>query len=168
MQGVPVDMTTYDPDCGVKVNAKDDSLTARWETPEGITVLTLDVSGQGALVRSIAVGLGDSEPVVVLRDANPVTVLTVGERDLKKRGGWTIFFDRVDRKPSESGLLNLKLKSATVRSVGRRCFVEFDRLEGDAFSGKLRFTLYAGCDRFMCRRSSKHRRMRVRCFIMPA
>ena len=146
VQGVPVDMTTYEPDCGVKVNAKDDSLTARWETPEGITVLTLDVSGQGALVRSIAVGLGDSEPVGVLRDANPVTVLTVGERDLKKRGGWTIFFDRVDRKPSESGLLNLKLKSATVRSVGRRCFVEFDRLEGEAFSGKLRFTLYAGCD----------------------
>ena len=112
VQGVPVDMTSYDPDCGVKVNAKDDSLTARRETREGLTVLTLDVSGHGALVRSCAVGLGDSEPGVVLCDAIPVTVLTVGERDLKKRGGWTIFFDRVDRKPSESGLLNLQLTSA--------------------------------------------------------
>ena len=90
VQGVPVDMTTYDPDCGVKVNAKDDSLTARWETPEGATVLTLDVSGRGALMRSIGVALGDGEPVVVLRDANPVTVLTVGERDLKKRGGLSL------------------------------------------------------------------------------
>jgi len=58
----------------------------------------------------------DAEPVVVLRDANPVTVLTVGERDLKKRGGWTIFFDRVDRRPSESGQLNLKLQSANAAS----------------------------------------------------
>ena len=146
LQAIPVDLAGYNPDCGVVVKADGDSLTARWNTPEGATVLTLDVSSNGALVQSVAVASGDAEPVLVLRDANPVTVLTVGERDLKKRGGWTIFFDRVDRRPSESGQLNLKLQSATVQSVGKRCFIELDRLEGEAFSGKLRFTLYAGCD----------------------
>ena len=91
LQAVLVDLAGYNPDCGLAVKADGDSLTARWKTPEGATVLTLDVSGKGALVQSIAVASGDAEPVVVLRDANPVTVLTVGERDLKKRGGWTIF-----------------------------------------------------------------------------
>ena len=107
VQAVPVDLAGYNPNCGVAVKADGDSLTARWNTPEGATVLTLDVSSNGALVQSIAVASGDAEPVVVLRDANPVTVLTVGERDLKNRGGWTIFFDRVDRRPSESGQLKL-------------------------------------------------------------
>ena len=146
VQAAPLDMSGYSPDCGVELEAKDNTLIAQWETPQGSTALTLDLSGDGALVRSIAVESVDGNFVDVLRDANPVMVLTVGERDLKKRGGWTIFFDRVDRKPSESGRLNLKLQSVAARSVGRRCFLELDRLEGEAFSGKLRFTLYAGCD----------------------
>ncbi len=143
---VDVDTKSYDPASGVKVKVAGELLVMGWDTPEGSTELTLNVSGQGALVRSIAVAPGKGKPVVVLRDVDPVTVLSVGQRDLKKRGGWTIFFDRTSRKPSESGPLTLKLKSAIVRSVGRRCIVELDRLEGQSFSGKLRFTLYAGCD----------------------
>ena len=33
-----------------------------------------------------------------------------------------------------------------MRSVGSRCIIDLGGLEGQAFSGKLRFTLYAGCD----------------------
>ena len=73
-------------------------------------------------------------------------VLTLAERDLKKRNGWTIFFDHVDRKPRESGALVLKLKGASARSAGRRCTIDLDGLAGMGFSGQLRFTLYAGCD----------------------
>ena len=143
---VPVDTKSYDPASGVVVRAAGDALVIRWDTPEGSTELTLNISGRGALVRSIAVASGAGKPVVVLRDADPVTVLSVGQRDLKKRGGWIIFFDRTSRKPSESGQLTLKLKSVVVRSVGRRCIVDLGGLEGQSFSGKLRFTLYAGCD----------------------
>ena len=146
---VPVDIKSYDPASGVVVRAAGEALVLRWDTPEGSTELMLNISGQGALVQSIAVAPGKGKPVVVLRDVDPVTVLSIGQRDLKKRGGWTIFFDRTSRKPSESGPLTLKLKSVAVRSVGRRCIVELDGLdglEGQSFSGKLRFTLYAGCD----------------------
>ncbi|MDP7010652.1 MAG: hypothetical protein QF685_04675 [Verrucomicrobiota bacterium] len=128
----------------VKVAGK--TLVMEWGTPEGSTELTLNLSGEGALVRSIVVAPGKGKPVVVLRDIDPVTVLTVGQRDLKKRGGWTIFFDRTSRKSSESGRLTLKLKSEIVRSVGRRCMVDLGELQGESFSGKLRFTVYAGCD----------------------
>ena len=143
---VPVDLKSYDPTSEVVVRAAGESLAIGWDTPEGSTGLTLNISGQGALVRSVAVARNKGEPVVVLRDADPVTVLSVGQRDLKKRGGWTIFFDRTSRKPSESGQLTLKLKSVVVRSVGRRCIVDLGGLEGQSFSGKLRFTVYAGCD----------------------
>ena len=143
---VSVDLRNYDPKCGVNLSQADGALTVRWPTPEGATVMTLNLSGDGALVRSIAVTSGDAEPTVVLRDADPVTVLTLAERDLKKRNGWTIFFDHVDRKPRESGALVLKLKGASARSAGRRCTIDLDGLAGMGFSGQLRFTLYAGCD----------------------
>ena len=106
---VPVDIKSYDPASGVVVKVADKTLVMGWDTPEGSTALTLNLSGEGALVRSITVAPGNGKPVVVLRDIDPVTILTVGQRDLKKRGGWTIFFDRTSRKPSESGPLTLKL-----------------------------------------------------------
>jgi hypothetical protein len=143
---VPVDIKSYDSASGVVVRIVGEALVMEWDTPEGSTKLTLNISGQGALVRSITVKPDEGKPVEVLRDIDPVTVLTVGQRDLKKRGGWTIFFDRTSRKPSESGRLTLKLKSVVVRSVGRRCIVELGGLEGQSFSGKLRFTVYTGCD----------------------
>ena len=143
---VSVDLKSYDPACGVAVRHNDDVLSARWQTPEGSTELTLNLLGGRALVHSIAVASGQGKPIVILRDVNPVTALSIAERDLKKRNGWTIFFDHVDRKPSTSGLLALKLKGVAVHSTGRRCVIDLDGLEGQGFSGKLRFTLYAGCD----------------------
>ena len=143
---VDVDLESYDPACGVSVRADGQALFMQWRTPEGATELTLNLEEDGPLVRSIAVDDGTPEPVIVLRDANPITVLSIAERDLKKRDGWTIFFDRVSNKPSKSEQLVLTLRSATVRSVGQRCVVDLDHLEGRSFSGKLRFTIYSGCD----------------------
>ncbi len=145
-RALAVDMRSYDPASGVEVETGEKELTIRWNTPEGSTELTLNISGQGALVRSVVVGGKGGKPVVILRDADPLTVLTIGQRDLKKRGGWTIFFDPTNRKLSKSGRLELKLQSVVVKSVGRRCMVDLYGLEGGGFSGKLRFTLYAGCD----------------------
>ena len=149
---ISVNTKSYDPSCGVSVRIDEENKEAKkalvleWDTQEGSTQLSLNISGEGALVRFVAVALGDSKPVVVLRDADPITVLSIGQRDLKKRGGWNIFFDPTSRKLSKSGPLTLKLKSVAVRSEGNRCIVDINELQGSAFSGKLRFTLYAGCE----------------------
>ena len=79
---VPVDTKYYDPASGVVVRVAGEALVMGWDTPEGSTELTLNISGQGALVRSIAVAPDEGKPVEVLRDIDPVTVLTVGQRDL--------------------------------------------------------------------------------------
>ena len=139
VDAVPVNTDSYKSSCGVSVKVSQDILILEWDTPEGSTQLSLNISGEGALVRSIAVASGDSKPVVVLRDADPITVISIGQRDLKKRGGWNIFFDPTSRKLSKSGPLTLKLKSVFVRSEGNRCIVEIDELTGSTFSGNLRF-----------------------------
>ncbi|HIA48403.1 MAG TPA: hypothetical protein EYN96_10660 [Candidatus Hydrogenedentes bacterium] len=146
VEAAPMDLSAYDPACGVSIRHQDETLVVHWKTPEGATELTLNLSGQGAVVSSIAVASGEEKPEIILRDADPVTVLTLAERDLKKQNGWTIFFDHVDRKPRQSGPLSLTLKGAVVRSMGQRCVIDLDGLEGQGFAGKLRFTLYAGCD----------------------
>ena len=68
---VPVDIKSYDPASGVVVRVAGEALVIGWDTPEGSTELTLNVSGRGALVRSIAVASGTGKPVVILRDADP-------------------------------------------------------------------------------------------------
>ena len=146
IEAVSIDSRLYEPSCGINIKASEDILVLQWDTPKGMSQLSLNVSGEGALVRSISIASGNDEPVVVLRDADPVTVLTIGQRDLKKRDGWNIFFDPTSRKPSRSGPLNLNVKSVLVRSEGNRCMVEIDELKGGSFSGSLRFTLYAGCE----------------------
>lgn len=143
---VPVDLSSYDLACGVAVRHQDESLLVHWKTPEGATELTLNLSGQGAVVASIAVASGEEKPVVILRNVDPVTVLTLAERNLKKQNGWTIFFDKVSRKPRRTGPLLLTLKGAVVRSTGQRCVIDLDGLGGEGFAGTLRFSLYAGCD----------------------
>lgn len=145
VEAAQVDLSAYDPACGVDVRHQDETLVVQWKTPEGSTELTLNLSGQGAVVSSIAVASGKEKPVVILRDADPVTVLTLAERNLEKNG-WTVFFDKVSKKPRESGPLLLTLKGAEIRSVGQRCIIDLDGLEGMGFAGKLRFTLYAGSD----------------------
>ena len=71
---VPVDTKSYDPACGVAIKVEGKSLVIGWDTPEGSTELTLNLSGQGALVRSIAVAPGKEKLTEVIRDIDPVTV----------------------------------------------------------------------------------------------
>ena len=146
IQAVPVDITSYDSKCGVEVQSDNDLLTAKWDTPDGQTEIKLNISGNGSLVKSINVKSGTNNPITILQNAHPAILLTISERDLNKRNGWTIFFDRVDRKPRETEKLRLKPETVKVKSIGQRCFIDIDKLEGQSFSGRLRFIIYAGCD----------------------
>ena len=64
---LPMDLNSYDPACGVIVREVGESLVIKWDTPEGSTELTLNVSGKGALVRSVAVARGKGEPAMPIQ-----------------------------------------------------------------------------------------------------
>ena len=81
VDAVPVNTDSYKSSCGVSVKVSEEIIILEWDTPEGSTQLSLNISGKGALVRSIAVASGDGKPVVVLRDADPITVISIGQRD---------------------------------------------------------------------------------------
>ena len=146
IQAVPVDMSSYDSKCGVEVQSVNNLLTVKWNTPEGYTEIKLNISGNGSLIKSIKVKSATDNPITILDNAHPAIMLTISERDLNKRNGWTIFFDRVDRKPRESEELKLKPEAVIVKSIGQRCFIDINKLEGQSFSGRLRFIIYEGCD----------------------
>src|SRR5204863_9616252 len=80
----------------------------------------------------------------LVRKVNPVTVLTVGSRDLSKHG-WNVFFDNPPRRPYETFLASLAATKVVVRSQGRRTTVVFDGLSAGPFKGDLQLLVYANC-----------------------
>lgn len=146
IHAVPVNLISHNSTSGVTANTTEKTLTLTWQSPKGQTALILNTTPNTHLIKAITITPKNVQPATVLRNATPITVLTVGQRDLKKRNGWTIFFDRTSHKPSTTKPLTLNLKSITVKSIGNRCLVDVDTLNGNNFTGKLRFTLYAGCD----------------------
>ena len=52
---VSINTKSYDPSSGVDMRFEEDTIVLGWDTPEGSTELSLNISGQDALVRSISV-----------------------------------------------------------------------------------------------------------------
>ena len=68
----------------------------------------------------------------------------IGDRDLEKNGGWTVFFDRMQRKPSEVFRAKIEQKRAIVTSNARRATVTIGDVSAGPFQGQLRWTFYSG------------------------
>src|SRR5262249_61748205 len=85
----------------------------------------------------------DGPAIPLLRKVNPVTLLTVGVRDLSK--GWDTFFDNPPTRPHQTFPAVQERKKVRARSQGRRSTVILDGLSAGPFRGELRFTVYPGC-----------------------
>ena len=55
IEAVSIDSRLYEPSCGINIKASEDILVLQWDTPKGMSQLSLNVSGEGALVRSISI-----------------------------------------------------------------------------------------------------------------
>ena len=160
---IPVDMSEYNSTSLVRARLSEEVLTLRWNLgapADGATamhrsargkdehgVLELNLIPGKPLIRTL--GIAPSQDAVVsaiLRDVDPVTILTIGKRDLKRRRGWTIFFDKVHKKPHTTHLAVLDLKSARVVSNQQASVtVALAGLKAGPFKGELLFTLYPSC-----------------------
>lgn len=147
----------YDPACDIDVSQQGDLIQVTWPLAEAARArIVFDISGDHALIRSIeraAAGTErDNGPVLQSRSADfqaiatgldPVLQVRVGDRDLDKRQGWTIFFDRMQRKPSETHFASIQPVSVTAESQHRRATVTIGDITAGPFQGKLRWTFYA-------------------------
>jgi hypothetical protein len=140
-----IDLSAYNIATEVIVTKEEDRLRVSWPAGrEGKGFLVLNTrSGEPLIDEMGLTSENGGSRISLLRKVNPVTLLTVGERDLKAQG-WNVFFDNPPRRPHETFRAVLQTKSVRVLSSGRTATVVFDGLAAGQFQGDLRFTFYAG------------------------
>lgn len=141
-----VDLSAFKADSGVVVRAQETRLRILWPIASGeLGELVLNRRPGQPLIEEMGIVKAAGAPATPLvRNVNPVTLLTVGSRDLSKHG-WNVFFDNPPRRPHETFLASLAATKAVVRSQGRRATVVFDGLSAGPFKGNLQFTVYPNC-----------------------
>ena len=105
--------------------------------------LLLNLNKGSSLFQSIKLSnQGNWEEIA--RDLNPTFILTVGERDLEKRGGWNIFFDRTAYLPYKANLITININNIRLVSEGSRTKIIISDVSAGNFEGTLEIVLFNG------------------------
>lgn len=144
----PIDLSAYRADGEVKVEGWNGQLRIAWPMEgEERGVVTLDLSGMGPLVKSIATRIGDAEAAEILKDVDPQWWLTVGERrpaaEKPPEQKWEVFFDNPHLRPHETFASKLAITKARVTGSGKRATVAIEGLTIGPFAGLVELTFYA-------------------------
>lgn len=145
---IEVDLTAWNADSGIDVELSAEELVLRWPIDgalHGKLALALDSD------RPLFAALGyerDGRAMNLLRNVEPVILLTVGERrtpsgkpaDQK----WRVFFDKPASRLHSTHRAELRARHLRAASRGRRTSVSLDGLRAGAFHGELVVTLYPG------------------------
>ena len=142
---VELNIANYQPSCGIEVSQHESLIQVSWPLDAVRRGrLTFDLTRDQPLIHTAAVSPRDSAPFrTIAMGLDPVVLVRVGKRDLDKRGGWTIFFDRMQRKPSELFRAKIERKRAVVTSNARRATLTIGDVSAGPFHGQLRWTFYA-------------------------
>jgi len=134
---VPLDLSGVQPG-PITVVRNQDSVTVAWpDETSRIWRATFSLDPAQPLVTAIG---PDGEPVV--RGARPFYQGEIG----KRRGGWYAFFDDPTTHPDGTRHVQgtLQLRSATVRSLGKRVEIVFDGFRMGGFDGGLAYRFFPG------------------------
>jgi hypothetical protein len=147
---VILELEGYDPACGIDIAEEGPLIRVAWPMGSDHRArLTFEPAPGRPLIRSAAVAGPDGAYRTLAEALDPALLVRTGERDLRLRGGWTIFFDRMQRKPSEVHEARLEPSRASASSLGRRASLTIGELAAGRFRGELRWTFYAGCPFFL-------------------
>ncbi|MES2660372.1 MAG: hypothetical protein V4689_17240 [Verrucomicrobiota bacterium] len=132
-------------DSSVKVIEKDGLVTVTWPISAeqtGSAVFNMDEAKP--LIDSLGVATNGQATKVIAGNLNPVTLLTVGSRNLQDPAGWVAFFDKTSTRPRETFLVKLGKRSMKVSTEGNRTTVSLAEASAGSFRGEIRFTFYQG------------------------
>jgi len=144
---VRIDLDGYDASSGVIVKQHASRVHVTWpmDVDGRRGRLVFDLNADAPLIQSIGVGTF-KEPVQLLAEGiDPVLFLRVGNRDLEKRNGWTIFFDRMQNKPNQVYRAEISRAQAVAKSHNGRVTLTIGNVTAGPFQGKLRWTFYVNC-----------------------
>ena len=139
---MPVTITGFETKEKTAIKHINDVLFVTWPVSNNIRGrLILNLSNEKPLFQSI--DLIDAATVTnIVKNVDPVFLLTVGKRDLVSQNGWNIFFDKVPLKPFTSHKLVLDKRAVAVRRVATRTIITIGKVSAPFFEGNLSITLY--------------------------
>ncbi|MFT3935881.1 MAG: hypothetical protein QM726_19790 [Chitinophagaceae bacterium] len=141
---VPVSTAGFNNKSGVVYAHSGNLLSFTWPTGNNTKAkLVINLDNDKPLIDQITL-LQAGKKAVVVKEANPAFVLTIGKRDLISQNGWNIFFDKVPLKPHQSYKINIEKRSADVRSSGISTVISIGEIKAAHFTGNIEFTLYNG------------------------
>ncbi len=143
---VELNTDDYQSSCGVEVTQEASLVRVTWPLDSGRRGrLTFDLTRNRPLIHTAAVSSeGSAVFRPIAKGLDPMVQVRIGDRDLEKNGGWTVFFDRMQRKPSEVFRAKIEQKRAIVTSNARRATVTIGDVSAGPFQGQLRWTFYSG------------------------
>jgi hypothetical protein len=101
-----------------------------------------DMDESQPLIRSLGVATAGAEPKLIASGLNPVTLLTVGSRNLDDAAGWVAFFDNSPKRPHETFTVKIGKRGLRVNQEGKRTVVTVAEASAGSFHGEIRFTFY--------------------------
>src|SRR5687768_14035550 len=110
------------------------------ESETGSAVFSTDA--EKPLIESLGIAAKGASIKEISRGLDPVTLLTVGERDLKNPAGWMAFFDNPPLRPYDTYLAKLGQRRFKVTTEGMRTTVSVADISAGSFHGDVRFTFY--------------------------
>ncbi len=140
-----IDRSGFKEGDGFSLETKSNALRLEWPADEGKGFIEFDFrpqntpTGRTPLIKSI--GIRGKQ---ALSNLDPHYILWVGPRDLERRKGWTIFFDRVQRKRYTAEKAFLEPENIKASRNHNIATIEISGLSSDSFSGSLAFIAYEG------------------------
>ena len=139
---VVVHTKNFDSGSGVKLRQDRDSLRFGWSLDRKDSAeLVLDLRPEQPLIQALSLQTAGDDMRPVIQGADPLLLLTVGERDLSKKDGWVQFFDNPYRRPHETYRARLEKRVVEISSSERRVTIQVDGLAAGSFRGKFLITL---------------------------
>jgi len=144
---VEIDLSDYRKGSGIVVQTPDaHSLRITWPASKKLQgEMLIDLRPNEPVIRSLSLKEGRQPTKVLATRLDPVTSLTIGQRDQKAfdesfRG--MVFFENPRQKPYETYPVQLIQKKVHVSSQGSRTTVSVGDVSAGSFSGNLQFTFY--------------------------
>ncbi len=141
------DFSKYDKGSGILVTSEDPStLRINWHIAKDVQAqMLLDFRPDQPLIKSLGVSK-DGQPLrIIATRLDPVTTLTIGERDKQKAAEsfqGMVFFEKLWQQPHQTYFVALTNRSARISSAESRVTVSVGGVTAGSFSGELQFTFY--------------------------
>jgi hypothetical protein len=144
---VNIDLSEYRAGSGISVVAMGtNALRIDWPASQTSRAeMIVDLRPDQPLIQSLSLAENGQPAKVIATQLDPVTTLTIGERDKKKfeesyKG--MVFFENPRQKPYAIHTITLIKRRVRVTSDGSRVTVSVGEVSAGSFRGDLRFTFY--------------------------